>query len=187
MLRAPRDEDLPRIQQACADPETSTRLPQLPQPYTVDHAQAYLEAIREEMATGRSLVWTVADADEPATLLAMVALDKIALGGSPSCEVGYWVHPDARRRSVATVACRVASRHALLPASEGGLGLNAVLLRAGVGNEGSLRVARAAGFTRTGTDPEQERFRDGSLGDLARFHFTLAELEAAWAHPSSLI
>lgn len=186
VLRAAAEADLDRIAEACADPETSRRLPMLPAPYCRADAEAYLAAVQEEQALGHSLVWVVAAADAPERLLGMVALSGMRLGRSPQCEVGYWVHPDARRRSVATVGCRSATRHALLPADEGGLGLHAVLLRAGVDNPGSQAVAAAAGFTRTGVDPLSELRRDGGVGDFIRYHFTVEQLEAAWAHPSSL-
>lgn len=186
VLRAAGDADLDRIAQACADPETHRRLPLLPAPYCRADAEAYLAAVQEEQALGHSLVWAVADADAPGHLLGMVALSGMKPGRSPQCEVGYWVHPDARRRGVATAGCRGATRHALLPADEGGLGLHAVLLRAAVDNPGSQAVAAAAGFTRTGMDPLSERRRDGGVGDFVRYHFTVEQLEAAWAHPSSL-
>lgn len=186
LLREAEVDDLDRIVEACSDPETAQRLPILPSPYCRADAEAYLTAVQEEQALGRSLAWAITASDEPERLLGMVALSSLRLGRDPHCEIGYWVHPDSRRRSVATVGCRTATRHALLPVSEGGLGLQAVLLRAGTDNIGSQAVARAAGFTRTGIDPQSEYGRDGEVADFLRHHFTVDQLEAAWAHPSSL-
>ena len=186
LLREAGPQDVDRIVEACSDPETARRLPILPSPYCRADAEAYLTAVQEEQAVGRSLAWAITAADEPERLLGMVALSGMRLGRDPQCEIGYWVHPDARRRSVATIGCRTATRHALLPVTEGGLGLRAVLLRAGTGNVGSQGVARAAGFTRTGIDPQSEFGRDGEVADFLRHHFTVDQLEDAWAHPSSL-
>ena len=186
LLREPLDGDVDRIVESCADQDTSRWLPTLPVPYRREDAEVYLRAVREEQALDGCVVWAVADTHDPGVLLGMVALSEVRSGRGAHCEVGYWVHPDARRRSVATVACRGATRHALLPVDEGGLGLHSVLLRAGADNVGSQKVADAAGFTRTGVDPRSELRRDGSVGDFLRYHFTVDQLEDAWAHPSSL-
>lgn len=186
LLRDARDGDVDRIVEACSDPETAQWLPMLPSPYGPGDAESYLRAVREEQALGHCVVWALADVDDPDVLLGMVALTGLKVARAVHCEVGYWVHPDARRRSVATVGCRGATRHALLPAEEGGLGMHAVLLRAGVDNAGSQGVASAAGFTRTGVDPKSELRRDGGIADFIRYHFTVDQLETAWAHPSSL-
>jgi RimJ/RimL family protein N-acetyltransferase len=94
----------------------------------------------------------------------------------PAAEVGYWVHPDARGRGVATAALRVAVRHALLPAEEGGLGLRAVRLQAAADNPASRRVAEKAGLRAGGRLREVERRHDGSTVDRVLFDVVAEEL-----------
>ncbi len=107
-------------------------------------------------------------------------------GAARSGEIGYWVHPDARRRSVATRTLRAVARHGLLPLDDGGLSLERVLLRVARGNHASHGVARSAGFTEVGCDRLAERLRDGRREDLVRYDLLAEELESAWAHPASL-
>lgn len=59
-------------------------------------------------------------------------------------EVSYWVLPDARGRGVATRACRAATAWAHE------LGIHRVELQHSTTNDGSRRVALAAGFTEEG-------------------------------------
>ncbi|MFF5260441.1 precorrin-2 C(20)-methyltransferase [Actinomadura viridis] len=64
-----------------------------------------------------------------------------------AAEVGYGIRPGARGRGLATGALRVLARWAL--SADGG-GLNRMELRAGTGNQASVRVAERAGFRREG-------------------------------------
>ncbi len=115
-----------------------------------------------------------------------MALSGLGSGLSATGEVGYWVHPDARRRGVATRAVRAVTRHALLGLDEGGLGLRRVLLRVAEGNTASEGVARAVGFTRVGRDRDAARTGAGRVVDHLRFDLLAEEMDAAWAHPASL-
>jgi RimJ/RimL family protein N-acetyltransferase len=58
----------------------------------------------------------------------------------------YWVTPAARGRRVGARALDSASRWGFTPRSDGGLGLHRISLDHALVNEGSCRVATAAGF-----------------------------------------
>ena len=158
-LRRARDGDAARMAEACADPLTAQWLGETPQPYDCTHAEAFLVAAAERRALGEALHLVAADrADD--RLLGLVGLTSIdpVLG---STELGFWVHPDARGHGVASEATRLAIRHALLPADEGGLGLVRVSARAAVGNGASLAVLRRVGMRHVGTLRLGSRTRDG--------------------------
>jgi RimJ/RimL family protein N-acetyltransferase len=186
LLRANTPADDERVMQACSHPSTRHWLSDLPDPYTLDEARAYLETAQEQSALAEAVHWAVVTADRPDHLLGQVALSGLGSGLSTSGEIGYWVHPDARRRGVATRAVRVATRHGLLDLQEGGLGLRRVLLRAAEGNLASQGVARAAGFREVGRDRAAARTGAGRVVDHLRFDLLAEEVAAAWAHPSSL-
>jgi len=174
VLRPHREQDLPRMVEACRDPQAQRWLKGLPDDYTLTHAREHLHQLRTEQASGKAVYWVVADPGDD-RLLAEVAIF-IHPPQDRQGEVGYWAHPDARGRGVTTEGVRLAVRHALLPTEDGGLGLPRVLLRAAEGNLASLRVAEKAGFTRTGRDRAANLLRDGSRGDHLRFDLLADEL-----------
>jgi RimJ/RimL family protein N-acetyltransferase len=175
-LREHREQDIPRIIEGCTDEHTRHWLSKVPDNYTSETAREYLHGIRCDQASGGGVHWAVADPADDRMLgeMAIFIRDPADRQG----EVGYWTHPDARGQGKTTEAVRLAVRHALLPAEDGGLGLARVLLRAAVGNIGSQRVAVKAGFTRTGIDRQGGRLRDGSMVDDLRFDLLADELPA---------
>lgn len=176
VLRPWREEDALRVVEACSDPVSRRWLPNLPQPYTVADAQWYIRSREEEHAQGTAVYWCVADPDDDRCL---GSLGLMGLGGaSPRNEIGYWAHPDARRRGVMTEATRLALRHAVLPELDGGLGLDRVTLRAATGNVASNLVAQRAGFTRTGIARHVDRHEDGTFDDLALYDALAEEVLA---------
>ncbi len=162
-LRAFRDDDAPGIQEACADERIQHWLRDVPRPYTLGDARAFLEQRREKHATGAGLSWAVAD---PGTdeLLANVSLFDLRPGRD--AEVGFWTHPAARGRGVMTEACRLVVRHAFVPEEDGGLGLRRLRATAADGNAASVHVIRANGFTSVGREREGARLGDGTPVDL---------------------
>jgi RimJ/RimL family protein N-acetyltransferase len=176
VLRAHRGQDVPRIVEACRDPETTHWLSPLPLDYGETQAREHLDKILSEQAHGKAVYWAVAD-PETDLMLAELGLF-IPHPSTRQGEIGYWCHPDARGRGVTTEAVRLAARHGLLPVEEGGLGLVRLLLRASVDNAASQRVAEKAGFTRSGLDREGYRLRDGRWHDDVRFDLLAAELPA---------
>ena len=168
-LRRARDGDIARVAEACADPLTAHWLGDTPQPYDRTHAEAFLVAAAERRARGEALHLVAADSADD-RLLGLVGLTSIdpVLG---SAELGFWVHPDARRHGVATEAARLALRHALLPDDEGGLGLVRVTAQAAVGNDASRAVLRHVGMRHVGTLRLASRTRDGLVD--AELHETV--------------
>jgi len=186
LLRANVPQDAERIVQACSHPSTRQWLSELPDPYTLDDAHGYVASRGEQHAAADGVYWALAPVDRPDHLLGQISLMGLERGLSASGEIGYWVHPDARRRGVATRAVRAVSRHGLLTLDEGGLGLRRVLLRAAEGNLASVGVAQAAGFTEVGRDRDATRTGQGRVVDHLRFDLLAEELAAALAHPSLL-
>jgi len=166
-LRGHRDSDLPRIVQACKDPQTVHWLTEVPVPYTTEDARAHLEAVQGEQASGAAMYWVVAGPDDE--VLAELALFGLRAGASDSGELGYWAHPAARGRGTTTEAVRMVCRHAVIPREEGGLGLSRLLIRAADGNLASQRVAEKAGFRRSGVERRASVMRDGTSCDDIRF------------------
>ncbi len=176
-LRPWRDEDAPRVAQACRDERSRHWLPLLPDPYTADDAAAYLARCRAQAAAGTGLFLAVADpADE--RCLGSIAL--MGLGGMDptSAEVGYWTHPDARGRGVMTEAVALIIRHAFAPRDCGGLGLRRLDLLAAEPNRASRQVATRNGFVQTGVRRQAERVGDGSYADLVAYDLLAAEWSA---------
>jgi RimJ/RimL family protein N-acetyltransferase len=172
LLRGYREGDAGRVQQACSHDRTQYWLRDLPSPYTIDDARAYLESRREQLATGGGITWAIAD---PATddLLGTISLFDLKPGFE--AEIGYWSHPGARGRGVMTEACGLVARHAFVPADDGGLGLQRVTIQAGVENTASRRVIEANGFTLYGIERRGTRLRDGTLMDTACYDQLVGE------------
>jgi RimJ/RimL family protein N-acetyltransferase len=172
VLRAHREQDLPRIVEACADERTRYWFESMPDPYTLADAAEYVAGRLEQLAAGAGITWVVAD---PATdeLLANISVFDVR----PEREgtIGYWAHPDARGRGVTTAACGLVVRHALLPEEDGGLGLRRVTVDAAEGNTASIRVIEANGFVHTSRRRLATRLRDGRFVDTLCYDLLLEE------------
>jgi len=81
----------------------------------------------------------------------------------PAAEIGYGVHPDHRRRGVATAAVAAAVRYAF-----DDLGLGRVELVHDVGNTASCAVATGGGFALEGVERLALAYPDGRVSDLHR-------------------
>jgi len=144
------------------DPEIARWLDQVPQPYSLEDAKAYIGEPGErafaivENATGR--------------VVGSIGCRLLDDGVS---EIGYWLRADARGRGVATRALELLSRWALEQE-----GIERVQLRADVENVASRRVAEKAGFRPEGVlrsahwNPRLGRRTDWAMysllpGDLA--------------------
>jgi RimJ/RimL family protein N-acetyltransferase len=174
-LRPQAEHDLPRIVSGCADPEC-VRWMRLPEPVTAESARANWAEELHRMALATAVRWVVADPadDRLLGIVSLFGMGERALGGA---ELGYWVHPEARRRGVATAAARAAARHALLPTEDGGLGRARVHALVGVENTASRRVLAATGFREVG----RERARlviEGRRMDAVVFDLLPGELSA---------
>lgn len=139
-----------RIVEACSDPETARFIPLVPAPYTQSDAEAYRRLADELRAEGGRIPLAVADAETDV----LVGSIELRLGEVGS--IGYWVHPEARGRGLATRALVLLSRWAL---AEGGV--ERLELTTHPENVASQRVAEKAGFVREGTLRSHIRLREG--------------------------
>ena len=136
--------DAPAVATAIhGDPEIASWLDQVPQPYGLDDAHAYIAACRGGWEDGTLASFAVLD---PTGRRVLGSLG-IRFADLPDgvAEAGYWVAREARGRGVATHALRLASRW-LFRAAE----VERLQLRADALNVPSQRVAEKAGFTREG-------------------------------------
>lgn len=149
-LRPHTEADLPRIVEACSDPQARHFLPGLPHPYTEADARAFVLRARLGESLGQRVTWAVADRDDDRMVanVAVFYLDDVfaPTGG----EIGYWAHPDARGRGVVSDAVDLVVAHAFTPESVGGLGRQRLEIGAAWSNAASRKVAERAGFTLTG-------------------------------------
>jgi RimJ/RimL family protein N-acetyltransferase len=165
-------DDAAAVAEACSDPVTRHWLGELPSPYTTDIALEYIESREDEHAKARGVHWaaTLGDGGPAIGAFSLIGPGRSMLVGGRlgggTAEIGYWVHPRARRRGVATTAVDLVVGHALAPLGAGGLGLRFVTLAHAVGNEASATVARRTGFVEWGRRPAAERLGDGSYADL---------------------
>jgi [ribosomal protein S5]-alanine N-acetyltransferase len=143
-LRPWRPDDAPAIAAAIGgDPEIARWLDEVPQPYGLDHALAYVAACTRGWEEGTGASFAVLDPVD-GRLLGSVGL-RLAELPAGVAEAGYWVAREARGRGVATHALRLASRWLFREVEVARLQLRADAL-----NVPSQRVAEKAGFTREG-------------------------------------
>jgi len=160
-------DDVSRVAEACGSAEVQAWLPELPSPYTVIDAIAFVATREDEHASGRGVYWAVREW-EGGPLVGTVGVFR--LSPTPhSGEVGYWTHPDSVGRGLTTAAVRAVTRHALAGPAAGGLGLARVALRAARQNTASRRVALGAGYTEVGMERAGQRLRNGTVTDLVLY------------------
>jgi RimJ/RimL family protein N-acetyltransferase len=106
------------------------------------------------------------------TLLGYVGLRDIHRAPDQAV-AAYWVTPAARGRRVAVRALAAATAWAFTPTAADGLGLHRLSLDHSLANEGSCRVATAAGFLLEGTTRESFVDPDGKRHD-SHLHARLA-------------
>jgi RimJ/RimL family protein N-acetyltransferase len=157
VLRPLRPDDADDLAAGCDDPLTQQFLPLLPGPYTRDHALWWInEGAPARVEAGE---WAYGFGDPES--------DRLVGGGGGKrlgdgvAEIGYWVAPWARRRGVATEACRLLAAHVLNQP-----GTERLILHTQLENSASQRVALASGFTREGIERAGGGRRDGSRHDL---------------------
>lgn len=174
-LRPYRDSDTDRVVEACDDERTALWLWQLPSPYTIQHARAYLRGLEEQAANGSGLTWAVVDpvGDD---LLGSISLIDVKPGRE--AEVGFWAHPRARARGVMTEACRLVVSHAFTPSARGGLGLQRITACSAEDNTASRRVIESNGFVQVGRERRGLRMRDGTLVDATCYDLLVDEYAA---------
>lgn len=143
-LRPLREDDVPRVIEACRDDRTTRWLSRMPQPYQESDARAWIENATATAAEGTKVTWAVADRSTDVLVGAMNLFDI----GEVSAEVGYWAHPDARGRGLTTAATRLAVEWGF---SE--LGLQVIQGHAALDNIASRHVLESAGMEFGGVVP----------------------------------
>ncbi|MGH3361135.1 MAG: GNAT family N-acetyltransferase, partial [Nocardioides sp.] len=165
-LRPFADRDVPRIVEGSADPRTSGWLGQLLVPYTEADAADYLESVALRHATNAGITWAVADSTDDVLLGSVGVFDHTP---GIECEVGYWTHPDARGRGVASRAVAMALRHCFTA-----LGVNRVKALCAADNAASRHVLEVNGLTHTGVERLGAHVRDG-YADAALYDVLASE------------
>jgi len=131
-LRPWTEADAPAIVECLdGDPEIVRWLDQIPQPYGLEDALAYIRGLGEQS-------FAVTD---PASGRVLGSIGVRWNEAGDVGEVGYWLRADARGRGLTSRALVLVSRWAL---SREGVGR--LQLRAAVENRASRRVAEKAGF-----------------------------------------
>ena len=141
-LRPWRVDDADAVYRACQDPDIQ-RWTQVPVPYTRADAEDFVtELAPAAWRGGTGVVFAVVDgSDSLLASIGVVDLDR----PNRSCEIGYWVAPDARRHGVASGAT------ALLSAWVGeAFDVDRVELYTAPENVASQGVAARVGFRRDG-------------------------------------
>ncbi len=104
-------------------------------------AEEWIEDCADGWRSEKSATWAIVD-ESSDTVVGRVTIYTSLEDGHG--EVSYWVLPAFRGRGVATRACTAATRWAH------DLGLHRIQLQHSTGNDGSRRVALAAGFVEEG-------------------------------------
>lgn len=144
-IRAHVPTDLDAMVEMSTDPEM-VRWTAIPDPYTRAMSEQFaFSVIPRGWDDGSHRGWAIETIDDDGRSRYAGNVD---IRGLPIADIGYALHPWARGRGVMSRAVRLAVDWAL---NEGGVDI--VHWRSHVGNEPSLRVAHAAGFTLHGTTP----------------------------------
>ena len=152
LLRPWTQTDAPALLAAVLDPLTALWNPK----HVTTLAEAQ-EWCRAESSLGETAIGWAVEAD--GAVVGGVAIHHLSVRNA-GAEVGYWTFPAARGRGVATRATLLARAVAF-----DALGLERLMAFHGVGNEGSCRVATAAGLVLEGTHRKSYRYGDGELHD----------------------
>jgi RimJ/RimL family protein N-acetyltransferase len=135
-------DDVDGLVACCADPEIP-RWTLMPEPYTREDGLAFLGRTPDDWRTGRGAPFCLNPAGEPATVAGAVGVfpvDGRALG-----RIGYWIGREHRRQGYASRAVRLLTRWAFAEAGFARLEADVI-----AGNDASMRVLEAAGFTLDG-------------------------------------
>lgn len=161
-IRAHVPTDLDAMVEMSSDPDM-VRWTAIPDPYTRAMSEQFaFTVIPRGWDDGSHRGWAIEAVDDDGTARFAGNVD---IRHKPIADIGFALHPWARGRGIMSRAVRLAVDWAL---SEGGIDI--VHWRSHVGNEASLRVAHAAGFTLHGTTPgmlhERGRVLDAWTGSF---------------------
>lgn len=161
-LRAATPADVEPMWEMTQDPDMQ-RWTAVPLPNTREMSEQFaLHVTAQAWDQGTACMWVVEAEDDTGRPRFAGNVD---LRGGPVADVGFSLHPWARGRGIMAAAVRLAVDHGFTER-----GVEAVHWRAHVGNEASLRVAHACGFTLVGAAPaflhERGRTLDAWTGVL---------------------
>jgi RimJ/RimL family protein N-acetyltransferase len=169
-LRVPVRTDRQRWLELYRDPEelrygvpTVVTLPQ-----DVGELDVHVDRSCEHFENGQPGTLVVAALEDVDTFLGVVAWRYDVPPALRVADIGYAVHPDARRRGVATGAVRLITRW--LTEDQDGPGLVRVQLDHSIENTASCRTALRAGFEREGIRRGFLPLRDPDAPDGERRH-----------------
>lgn len=155
-LRPWRPNDAAAVFSACQDPLIARFIP-IPQPYTEEDAQTFVEIRRRDWETQDERSFAIVDAATGELL------GSIARHGpfGHRATYGYWLVPEARSRGIATRALRLITDWTIATTSVIRLDLYTDLE-----NDASGRVAQRVGFEREGIRRAWELDREGRPIDV---------------------
>ena len=138
-LRLMADTDLPKLIEACRDPEIP-RWTRVPEPYGEAEGRSWwYEQVPRLRAEGRGLDMPIVDAADT-RVLGAAGITQIDWDEG-RCELGYWVARESRGRGVATRAVRLLAAWIFES-----LPVDRIEIHAEPENAASRRVAERAGF-----------------------------------------
>ncbi|MCH1882266.1 GNAT family N-acetyltransferase [Agrococcus sp. ARC_14] len=146
VLTALREEDVDRVVEACST-EQAERFLEVPVPYGRTDAEEFVRGFVPAGWRGEhdERVWAIRESLR-GPLAGVIGLR------TDEGEVGFWLHPSAQGKGLMADALRTLVGHA-----EGCLTWPEVIWSCFDGNLGSMRVAKAAGFTYLGTREGTQR------------------------------
>jgi ribosomal-protein-alanine N-acetyltransferase len=140
VLRPWRDEDIPALCAALADPDIAA-WSSLPQPFGPVEARAFVDESRSMWRDGSGAAFAVVYPDSGKLV---GAVSRYGPDGHHA-SIGCWVVPEARGRGIGTRELKAVADRTF--ETTGTIRLEAFII---VGNDGSERMAKRAGFEREG-------------------------------------
>jgi [ribosomal protein S5]-alanine N-acetyltransferase len=141
-LRLPADADVPRIVEACRDPDVS-RYTTVPNPYQPSHTVEWMQRGLAGIAAGTDVHTVIAEADG-SDVLGTISLHEINRHAA-RCVAGYLIGPWARGRGIAARSLRLLCRFAF-----DDLRLERVEVTIEPENAASRATAESVGFVQEG-------------------------------------
>lgn len=166
-LRPLRATDAEPIRQTWADPACKLWLDISAEPTALD-AASYVARKRYVDVPSQGVWWAIC-LPGSTDFAGAIGLQNFTGSGPSTGELGYWLHPVARGRGLASAAADAVATYGLMPRARGGFGLDRLVLHVADGNAASLRIAQRCGFSNFGRAHDAERLGDGSVVDLLLF------------------
>jgi RimJ/RimL family protein N-acetyltransferase len=167
-LRPWRDSDALALAEACQDPEIA-RWVSIPQPYRLEHAQAFIAESQEMWQDGSAASFAIVDS---ASGRLLGAVSRFGPEGHQA-SLGCWVAREARGRGIGTRVLRAVAEWTF--ATTQVVRVDAFIM---VGNAVSERMTERAGFQREGVLRAWEQLR-GEPVDCVAYSRLRSDREAS--------